>query len=240
MERYPRQLDAAPQVQELQRQMAGELKHARKDPGPIEAGDIQDLLAAIAKYEARDKLQVPADRSTKGAQGVPEPTSSPTRQPGRVASILDSLSTILVSKPRHQIIAIALRADEKNKTLEFILAANYDIPSTTSSQLTWIWNGLVKISSRYHHLYPTQDENTPKHDIQDAELRHQIHDFACQCVKFHFAKIQNLVDAKLSNFLSVDRNAFGEEHPFTAIRKSIRSLEEFFTREQGGCVRETQ
>lgn len=64
----------------------------------IEASDVHNLLAAIWKLESLDKLQVPADRSTKSQPAVLSPLHSPTHQSWRVARILDAVSALLVSK----------------------------------------------------------------------------------------------------------------------------------------------
>lgn len=230
MANYPRQVDR----QQIQKEMENTRK-ARQIPGSVEPSDIEELLAAISKYEARDKLQIPADHSMRHVSGVPEPLPSPTNhRPWRVAVILDSLAALLTARPKHEVIATALRVDTNSKTIEFLLASNDDVPPKTISHLTRMWTALSQISSRYHELYPkSADDNTPTRDIKDSQLQQQIRDFTRQCIKFIFNKIQKRVNTRFTDFDNINFKMFSANHPFLRVRTSVNTLECSFTREQG-------
>ncbi|KAK2756133.1 hypothetical protein FQN54_005541 [Arachnomyces sp. PD_36] len=203
---------------------------AKQAPNPVEPTDIQNLLAAINKYEVRDKLQIPADRSIRGAEDVPPPTN----RHGRVANILDSLSALLVSKLKHEVIATGLRVDVNAKTIQFILSSDGDIPTTTIIHARWIWNALGQISARFHELYPKiADDNTPTHEIKDGQLREQTHEFAIQCIKFNFSRVQKRVNSKFRDFSAIDHKMFDADHPFQRVLRSINTLEGSYTKANG-------
>lgn len=114
MTNYPRQVDASLQQQQ---QHMEDTRKATPVSDTIDASDIQHLLAAINKQEARGKVQVPADHSIKRAPGVPEPVCSPTNQLRRVADILDALSALLISKPVETIIKFTSRVPKEHQGL---------------------------------------------------------------------------------------------------------------------------
>lgn len=70
--------------------------------------------------------QLLADRLTTPTSGVPGPVCSPTNHSCRVAYIIVSL---LVSKPKHDVVATALCVDTSTKTIEFIIANNDNVPT---------------------------------------------------------------------------------------------------------------
>lgn len=217
------QIDTAEQRQ----QQMENTRNARQAPGPIEASDVENLLAAINKHEAREKGR--ADRSTKAAPEIPEPMYSPTHRPRRVADILDSLSALLVSE--HEVVATALRVDANTETIEFIIATNEDVPSATSSHIASIWTSLQQISKRYYELYPGQNASTQV--IKDDQLRSQLYDFNRQCIEFSFKRLQKRVNSRFPDFARIDRDKSSEDHPFRRVHASILGLEAMFTREQG-------
>src|SRR6266516_4913363 len=129
----------------------------RKAKGPIfkpSPLDIQYLLAAIAKIETKEQTQVTLERLTPKEETF-QPDFSPTR-----AKVLDSLANLCVSKTSHEVIATAVRVDNKAESIELIIASNTDVPNSIVAQLQEIWKTLKRISTLCH-----KDRNlTPKDD----------------------------------------------------------------------------
>src|SRR6266516_6594660 len=107
-----------PSPKELQEKAARETtmkSRTRVVKGPIftpSQSDVQDLLAAIAKIERKEQVQVASQRLTPKNEHH-EPRSSPTRQRWRLSKVLDSLANLCVSETNHEVIATALRVDYK-------------------------------------------------------------------------------------------------------------------------------
>lgn len=233
MASYPRQVDT---MEQRQQQRADETRQPQQPKESFEVANVHHLLAAINKLESRDKLQAPADRSTKHTSTTFDPANSPTRQSWRVASILDSLSTLLVSKERHEVIAIGLRVDGKNKSVEVILASNGTIQKPTFMHIKWMWHSLTKISLHYHELYPKQTkDDTPTHKIKDEELGHQLHEFTRTCIEFSFTRVKKRINGKFPQFKAFIVQEFESKagHPFLQVQEPIVMLEALFTREVG-------
>ncbi|KAK2813013.1 hypothetical protein FQN50_001035 [Emmonsiellopsis sp. PD_5] len=198
--------------------------------GPIEPADIQNLLAAINKLECRDKAQIPADCSI---QGEAEPQFSPTPQPRRLGRVLDSLAALLVSKPKDEVFAVALRPDIKARTIEFIVSSNGDVPVATSAHINWVWESLRQISIRYQQLYPGGSKHKGPTRITDAGYWDQVDKFTYGCIKFSFARLQKRVNTKIDQFKKIDLDKFPENHPLRFIARVLITIEAVFTREHG-------
>ena len=119
----------------------------REVEGPIftpSQSDIQELLAAIAKIEKKEQLQVASQRLTVKDE-VHQPHFSSTRGKWRLSKVLDSLANLCVSKTNHEVIATALRVDKKAQSVQMIIASNTDVPSSTVDHLQEIWKTLTRI-----------------------------------------------------------------------------------------------
>ncbi|KAJ9350539.1 hypothetical protein DTO027B9_6931 [Paecilomyces variotii] len=222
---YPRQEDIFEHIRASEEEMEINTRSAQHVPGSIEPVDVQNLLAAIAKLEGRNKLQIAAERTIKAYPELSNPLYSPTSYPWRVARVLDSLSSLLVSKPSREVIATALRVDKTEETIEFFLAANDDVSSKTSSHLEWIWETMRQISSRYREAYYNPTQNSPTHNIKDENLLRQFNSFSRRCVEFTASKIRKRVNGGFGHFQKINRSDFGENHPFRRIIHTIVALE---------------
>lgn len=195
-----------------------------KPPGTISASDIHNLLAAISKYESRERAQIPSDYSTR-TRGAPELVLS------RVTKVLDSLAGLLVSK-NHEVIAIAIRVDPTSKAVEFIIGSNGDIIPNTTAHLESIWKTLKRISSQVHELHSYDPDNdTPTDKITNGEFQSQLFQLSYQCVKHSSSRLQKQVNGKFPLFQMINVKGFDRGHPFVKLRARILALEACFTRE---------
>ena len=84
--------------------------------------DVQNLIAAIAKIEKKERTYVTSDRRTEKDEANP-PASSPTRKDWRLSKVLDSIANLCVSETKHEVIATALRVHNKAELIELIIAS---------------------------------------------------------------------------------------------------------------------
>ncbi|KAK2802655.1 hypothetical protein FQN50_007263 [Emmonsiellopsis sp. PD_5] len=199
-----------------------ELRHPKPFEEPATAADIQNLIAAIAKLEKRDRAQPQSN--------VP-PLSSAARVPRRLTKLLDSLAGLFVSNADHEVIATAVRVGKISQKITVMISSNTTIPPATCEHATWIWRALREISFRYHKLYP--EESSPTQDIKDQELLNQLSEFRYKCLRFNFAKIQKRVNGEFPLFEKLDLTVFDEDHPLRQCSKAIFALEKYFTRNEG-------
>ncbi|QSS53424.1 hypothetical protein I7I53_00681 [Histoplasma capsulatum var. duboisii H88] len=224
---YPRQVDISPQVRRsIEQHQREDLRVPKPFEEPATASDIQNLIAAIGKLEKRDRAQF----DTKEL----EPLSSPTRVPGRLTKLLDSLAGLLVSNANHEVIATALCVDATAKKITIKISSNTTVTTATYEHAKWIWTALSDISSRYHELHPaSSEEPTPTHKIKNKEVQNLVFNFRIRCLRFNFAKIQKRINGKFLLFKKLDLTEFDKDHPLQTFSKAIIGLEEYFTRTQG-------
>ena len=141
---FPSQEDIKQKRKELEIAMQSQTIQAN-DPlfVPSEL-DVQTLLAAISKIEKKEQVQVASQRLTPKDESRP-PNFSPTRGNGRLSKVLDSLANLCVSQTQHEVIATALRVDNKAQSIELIIASNTDVQTSTVAHLQKMW----KILQRY-------------------------------------------------------------------------------------------
>ncbi|EER41364.1 predicted protein [Histoplasma capsulatum H143] len=231
---YPRQVDISPQVRRsIEQHQREDLRVPKPFEEPATASDIQNLIAAIGKLEKRDRAQFPSNRYSLDTKEL-EPLSSPTRVPGRLTKLLDSLAGLLVSNANHEVIATALCVDATAKKITIKISSNTTVTTATCKHAKWIWTALSDISSRYHELYPaSSEEPTPTHKIKNKEVQNLVFNFRIRCLRFNFAKIQKRINGKFLLFKKLDLTEFDKDHPLQTFSKAIIALEEYFTRTQG-------
>ncbi|OJD11812.1 hypothetical protein AJ78_07494, partial [Emergomyces pasteurianus Ep9510] len=211
---YPRQVDVSPQVERaIEQRQQEDLRLPKPFEKPGTASDIQNLIAAIGKLEKRDRAQLPSNRYSLDTKEI-VPLSSPTRVPGRLTKLLDSLAGLLVSNANHEVIATALRVDATAEKITINISSNTAVTTATCEHAKWIWTALSDISSRYHELYPaSSEEPTPTYKIKNKEVRNLVFKFRTRCLQFNFAKIQKRVNRKFSLFKRLDLTEFDKDHP---------------------------
>ncbi|KAK2782177.1 hypothetical protein FQN52_001015 [Onygenales sp. PD_12] len=197
---------------------------------PATAADIQNLIAAIATLEKRDRAQPQSNSSARDTTDVP-PLSSTARVPRRLTKVLDSLAGLLVSNADNEVIATALRVGPISQKITVMISSNTTIPPATCEHASWIWGALREISVRYHKLYPR--ESSPTHEIEDQEFLDQLSEFRYKCFRFNFAKIQKRVNDEFPLFEKLDLTDLNENHPLRQFSKAIFALERYFTRNEG-------
>ncbi|KAI9929667.1 hypothetical protein ASPWEDRAFT_172669 [Aspergillus wentii DTO 134E9] len=194
------------------------LKAVGSHPIHASVDDIRDLVTATAKLQERHNIQ----------QTYPLPQETPLPEPRRIAEVLDSLANLCVSKPRQEVLATALRVDDRTKCVELILTGNEDIQDTTCNHVKEIWAGLKRISARFLQLRPQ--------DIHDEGLEREQNIFAYSCLNFHFEKLKNRVNAQFALFCDIDTDNLDSAHPFHNLRQSIITIEELYTRDDDAKV----
>jgi len=208
-----------------------EVKGPMFAPGP---SDVQELIAAIAKIEQKEKLLVASDRLTSKDERH-QPACSPTRENWRLSKVLDSIANLCVSETNHEVIATALRVDDNAQSIEVIVASNYEVKSSTQDHLRQMWNALQEISISCHKAHKLGPQNpTPSHFPPDP--RRLKNKFRQLCLEFSFGKLQKRVNEKFSRFSAIDIDNMDESHPFQNVRKVVNVIEKHFTREKNPVI----
>ena len=210
-----------------------EVKGVDFRPGP---SDVQELIAAITKIEQKEQSLVASGRRTpKDEIQIHEPACSPTRENWRLSKVLDSIANLSVSGTNHEVIATALRVDDKTRSIELIVASNYNVKPSTQNHLRQMWRALQEISTlchTYHELDSLSD--SPHHFPPDPnELMAK---FQQLCLEFSFGKLQKRVNEKFSRFSNINIDNMDESHPFQMARVAITVMEELFTREKNPVI----
>ncbi|KAJ9374777.1 hypothetical protein DTO282E5_332 [Paecilomyces variotii] len=230
MAEYPRQQDIEGRNRALRQEFEKKTREARHRPLPLPQ-DLSLLLAAIFKLEKRDGLQVRVPASTQYEHRIPE--FSPTIHPHRLREVLDSLATLLVSQPKHEVLAIALRVRGSEQKLELVLSGNTEIQSATRKHLGDIWSFMKRLSNRYyaiHELDPTDD--SPKQPANDPEFRRIRDDFARCSMQYTWRRLQHRFNCKVNDLRRLPSDAIPPNHPFHSVRRSVLCVVAAFTREQ--------
>ena len=214
-------------------------KRTRVAEGPVftpSRSDVQDLLAAIAKLERKEKTQVVSQRQTPKDEDH-RPHSSPTGQNWRLAKVLDSLANLCVSETNHEVIATALRVDYKKRSIELIVASNTEVQDSTVKHLRKIWETLQRISTichKHHQLDP--EENTPPRTVKDAQVMNLMTKLIQLCLEFSFSRLQKRINKKFHRFCAININNSDPQHPFQMVRRWVIQLEKKFTRDEGATT----
>jgi len=196
--------------------------------------DVQNLIAAIAKIEKKERTYVTSDRRTEKDEANP-PAFSPTRKHWRLSKVLDSIANLCVSETKHEVIATALRVHNKAELIELIIASNDNVKSSTVEHLRKMWTALKEISTICHNSreLSSQDDMPPRlvDDAHDLSTKFRI-----LCLKFSFDKLQKRVNEKFSRFSEIDIRGMDESHDFRKVRKYVNLIEHHFTRENKPVV----
>ncbi|KAJ9318517.1 hypothetical protein DTO271D3_1179 [Paecilomyces variotii] len=232
MAEFPRQQDLTEAVRDLEADFADEtMKPSVPPPRPTSEG-ISELLAAISKLEKRDHIQVESSR--REANPLTSPSYPPMEAPKRVAEILDSLASLSVSQPKHEVIAVALRVDSRSHSMELIVSGNSEIPSSTLNHLRFIWTALKALSDfMYANEQPGLQDRSPNEKTKDPAFRAIVADFNHRCLEFTFARLQQKVNGKFAQLMSIPTAGLVSDHPFNSLRETLSYLERIFTRKEG-------
>ncbi|KAL1876101.1 hypothetical protein Plec18167_005362 [Paecilomyces lecythidis] len=219
-----------PHKQDPEERMADNMKNpSLPPPGPTPEG-ISELLAAISKLEKRDRLQ------TEPTEETPLTGSSDfaVRVPKRVAEVLDSLASLSVCQPKHEVIAVVLRLNPKPQSVELIISGNSDISSSTLNHLRYIWSSMKSLSEFiYRDRSPGLQDKSSNEKMKDPAFQAIVTELRYRCLVFSFARIQHIVNGKFEQFMRISTAELAPEHPFNSIRKSLSFLERLFTRKEG-------
>ncbi|OJJ43557.1 hypothetical protein ASPZODRAFT_19280 [Penicilliopsis zonata CBS 506.65] len=197
-----------------------ELRKAKPLEGAPSSSDFQFLLAAIQKVEQRDKIQAPGRRVQVDDEGQPQvPANSPIGNPLRLRPVLDALASLCVSKPRGEVVAIAMEC-AADTSVTFRVATNSEVPTATVNHLQSMLRKMQEVSSSYRKNKATQShEVTP--DQQTMGLTNSL---VYMCIDFSFEKWKKRIHSKLEPFLSIPHNDLPKAHPFVKTRVCIRGL----------------
>ncbi|KAL1855113.1 hypothetical protein Plec18167_002099 [Paecilomyces lecythidis] len=229
MAEYPRQQDIEERNRTLRQEFEKRTREPRHRPLPLPQ-DLSLLLAAIFKLEKRDGLQVPAPASTQSERRIPE--FSPTIPSRRLIEVLDSLATLLVSQPKHEVLAVALRLRGNEQRLELLLSGNAEIQSATRKHLADIWNFMKRLSDRYYTVHkhdPTDD--SPTQPANDPEFRQIRDDFARCCMQYTWRRLQHRFNCKVNDLRRLPSDTIAPSHRFHSVKLSILRVVAAFTRE---------
>src|SRR5436305_2230154 len=134
-------------------------------------------------------------------------------------AFVDSLANLCVSKTSHEVIATAVRVDNKAKSIELIVVSNTDVPDSTLAHVQEIWKTLKRISTLCHkdrHLNPEDD--TPSQRINDDQILKFLRKFQQLCLEFSFSKLQKRINDKFPRFSAIDINNLDPSYPFQEVR----------------------
>ncbi|KAJ9313780.1 hypothetical protein DTO271D3_5874 [Paecilomyces variotii] len=225
-----RQDDLKEKNSALQKDFANRTREPRRTPVPI-PHDLSWLLAAISKLEKKDGLQVQAPLSTRNEHRIPR--FSPTAHPHRLTEVLDSLATLLVSQPKHEVFAIGLRLRGSDQKLELFLSGNTQIQSTTRKHLRDIWDFMKRLSDCYYAVYrgdPT--DYSPRNPTNDPVFRETEALFARHCLRFTWRRLQHIFNLKFNDLRGISLATVPPGHPFHSVRRAIIRVVGVFLREQ--------
>ena len=213
------------------------LNGTREVQGPdftLGPSDVQELIAAITKIEQREKLLVASERRTPKDE-IHQPACSSTRENWRFSKVLDSIANLSVSGTNHEVIATALRVDDKARSIELIIASNYDVKRSTQDHLQQMWKALQEISTLSHtyHKLDSQNDSPLQFPPDPNKL---IPEFQKLCLDFSFSKLQKRVNEKFSRFSNIDIDNMDKLHPFQTVRAAIFVMEKLFTREKNPII----
>jgi hypothetical protein len=195
--------------------------------------DVHDLLAAIAKIERREQMQITSQRLTPKDQSH-EPNSSPTRQPWRLSKVLDSLANLCVSETNHEVIATALRVDYKAESIELMIASNTNVQDSTVAHLREIWKTLPQISILCHERRSLSPR--PPRTVEDSKVSNLSVKLIQLCLEFSFSRLQKRINKHFHRFSAIPVNNLDPEHPFQTVQKFVGVLEKAFTRDQDAKI----
>jgi hypothetical protein len=190
---------------------------AFSDPKPH---DISELLAAIYKIGQHYHC----------SQTYSKPLNRPTQRPRTLTEVLDSLASLGVSKPKNEAIATGLRVDDRNKSLELIIAGNSDVALCTSIHLMDMWKFMKQLSDRFYEINPSRTESLQSRS-SDHEFRRIYNEFAKSCFGFSFERIRAKVNGKFGKFNGIDTSGLSSNHPFHNLKDRINDFHRSYTRE---------
>ena len=211
----------------------------REAEGPIftpSPSDVQDLIAAIAKIERKERTQAASLPLTPKDESPP-PRSSPTRQNWRLSKTLDSLANLCVSETNHEVIATALRVNDNARSIELIIASNTNVQDSTVAHLQEIWKTLRRISTLSHKYRPLDPEaDTPPRNVDNAQVSDLSSKLVQLCLEFSFSRLQKRINKNFHHFSAIDANNSDPECPFQIVRRWVNVLEKVFTRDNGARI----
>ncbi|KAL1846524.1 hypothetical protein Plec18170_009103 [Paecilomyces lecythidis] len=234
MAEFPRQQDLIEVVRDLEAGMADDTRKPTLPPPRPTPEGISELLAAIFKLEKRDRLQV--EPSRREGNPLTIPSHSPIEPSKRVAEVLDSLASLSVCQPKHEVIAVALRLDPKARSVEFIVSGNSEIPSYTLNHMNYMWSSMKALSDfMYAERPPNLQDKSPNEMIKDPAFQAIVAEFNHRCLAFSFARLQQKVNGKFGQFMTIPTTGLAPDHPFISLRQSLSYLERLFTRKEGAA-----
>lgn len=209
-----------------------------KDPGDFHGSPtsqhVSDLLAAISKIETLYSSQVPSHRAHD--QTRTDPKFPPITHGSRICKILDAFAILCVSLKKHEVIAIAVRQNPSKTDLGFIMASNSEVPPETVKHFQNMWEKMQRLAKHYQALRdPHGEEISPTTPIDDTQFQSLHDEFTRLCLSFVWPRLQSRVNGKFSRFMEVVKECsnLGPSHLFNKAAESIRTVEYFFTREEG-------
>lgn len=229
MAESPGQQDIEKEKRPFRQEFEKETRESRHKPLPLPQ-DLSLLLAAISKLEKRDGLRVPAPTSIQSEHRIPE--FSNTSYPCRLMEVLDSLATLSVSQPKHEVLALALRVRGSEQKVELLLSGNTEIQSATHKHLSDIWSFMKKLSRRYYAIYGFgPKDGSPTQPANDPEFRQIRDDFIHYCIQYTWRRLQHIYNCKVNDLRELPSDTTAPNHPFHSVKLSVLRVVAAFTRE---------
>jgi len=122
-------------------EMPSGTREVKGPPFTPKPSDVQELIAAITKIEQKEASHVVNQASLR---------------PGKFGVYQRYLTPSLIfacPKRNHEVIATALRVDNKAQSIELIIASNTNVNPSTRTHLQTMWELLRQISTSCHNVH---------------------------------------------------------------------------------------